>query len=182
MANVSLTCHPATPDSRISAVEVEISRNRDASLRLRYAITAQPNVIVVPPLSVAERTAGLWQTTCFELFVRRPASDSYIELNFAPSAQWAAYRFDSYRVGMFDLPIKPPEIVCTEEKGRLTLDVVVELPIELREVALQIGPTAVIKSNDGIMSYWAMRHANPERPDFHHGDCFAFTLPPPSAA
>lgn len=161
---------------------MDVSRDNDGSLRLRYAITALPHVIAVAPTAASERTDGLWQTTCCELFIRRLGSDSYIELNFAPSTQWAAYRFNNFRAGMSDLTINPPAIVSTDSAERLTLEVVVKLPLELHEAALQFGPTVVVETKDGIKSYWAMSHANPDRPDFHHGDCFALTLPPPSAA
>ncbi len=36
--------------------------------------------------------------------------------------------------------------------------------------------TAVLEEKDGAKSYWALAHA-PDKPDFHHPDCFVAKLP-----
>ena len=38
-----------------------------------------------------------------------------------------------------------------------------------------------MKDVDGGISYWALAHP-PGKPDFHHPDSFALTLPPPEPA
>jgi hypothetical protein len=43
--------------------------------------------------------------------------------------------------------------------------------------AWRIGLSAVIEETNGLKSYWALAHP-PGKPDFHHKDCFAHTLPP----
>jgi hypothetical protein len=43
-----------------------------------------------------------------------------------------------------------------------------------------VGLSAVIEETNGRKSYWALCHP-PGKPDFHHPDCFALELPPPSA-
>jgi hypothetical protein len=48
----------------------------------------------VPAAVAAARTDELWRHTCFEAFVRTSPAPAYYEFNFAPSTQWAAYRFD----------------------------------------------------------------------------------------
>ncbi len=45
----------------------------------------------------------------------------------------------------------------------------------------QIGLSAVIEEKAGAMSYWALNHP-PGKPDFHHKDCFALTLPAPASS
>jgi hypothetical protein len=42
----------------------------------------------------------------------------------------------------------------------------------------RIGLSAVIEDVDGGLSYWALAHPS-DKPDFHHPDSFALTLPPP---
>lgn len=44
-----------------------------------------------------------------------------------------------------------------------------------------LGISAVIEETDGTKSYWALAHAE-GKPDFHHGACFAATLPAPTKA
>src|SRR5690606_25787395 len=39
----------------------------------------------------------LYEATVFEAFLAAPASDRYIEYNFAPSAHYCAYAFEAYR-------------------------------------------------------------------------------------
>jgi hypothetical protein len=46
------------------------------------------------------------------------------------------------------------------------------------EWAWQTGLSAVVETKDGGISYWALAHP-PGKPDFHHPDSFALTLPPP---
>ena len=67
----------------------------------------------VAPIALAravdpQRRDELWRTTCAEIFVALDdASDGkphtggpYLEFNFSPTGDWAAYRFDSTRTGM----------------------------------------------------------------------------------
>jgi hypothetical protein len=45
----------------------------------------------------------------------------------------------------------------------------------------ELGISAVIETRDRQKSYWALAHP-PGKPDFHHADCFAATLPAPEKA
>ncbi len=51
------------------------------------------------------------------------------------------------------------------------------LPGLTDEVPLRLGLSAVLEMKDGSLSYWALAHP-PGKPDFHHPDSFALTLPP----
>ncbi len=44
-----------------------------------------------------------------------------------------------------------------------------------------LGVSAVVETKEGSLSYWALAHP-PGKPDFHHPDSFALTLPPPEPA
>ena len=127
--------------------------------------------ILLPSLSPASRTDGLWKTTCFELFIKPDDTDRYFEFNFSPSTAWAAYAFEGYRSGMCDLPIEPPRIEGREDGVRVTLDL-----SSLPEPPWHVGLSAIIQEKDGIKSYWALAHP-PGKPDFHHPDCFVLELP-----
>src|SRR5262245_49182317 len=91
------------PDSRCVAatqVEVEVGLPRAGNLVLQYVVTGAVRDIRLPPVTTPKRSDELWQYTCFEAFVGAPPASGYYELNFAPSTQWAAYRFSGYRAGM----------------------------------------------------------------------------------
>jgi len=108
----------------------------------------------------------------------RPFRKSY-EFNFAPSTQWAAYRFASYRSHMrAATAMNTPAIAVQSSADRFTLEAALELE-ELtdlpRNASLRLGLSAVIEETSGHKSYWALAHP-PGKPDFHHSDGFAYEL------
>ena len=158
------------------------------SLRLQYVLEADPALIRIPPPAAdAGRTDKLWAHTCFEAFVAVPGSPRYLELNFSPSGQWAAYRFDSYRQGMAPALDAAPRVVVARGKDRLELHAEVQLggsfacldrgaepsdPLRLR-----LALSTVVEDREGRLSYWALHHP-PGRPDFHHPESFSLALEP----
>src|SRR5437867_1054544 len=96
----ALKLHPDSLCSAATQVEVEVARPRASSLLLCYFVTGKISDLRMPPVTAAARADELWQHTCFEAFVRTSPDPGYYEFNFAPSTQWAAYRFSSYRSGM----------------------------------------------------------------------------------
>src|SRR6266851_4852662 len=101
------------PDSRCSAaarVEVGVARPRADRLVLSYTMTGTMSDVRMPPVVTPARADDLWQHTCFEAFVRASSGPAYYEFNFAPSTEWAAYRFDGYRSGMRAAEIGAPAI------------------------------------------------------------------------
>lgn len=170
---LTLTAHPLFPSS-IKGVQVEAHRTGE-QLNLRYVIGGE-NHIVWPPPAAPTRTDGLWKTTCFELFLRFDGDERYVEFNFSPSGQWAAYVFAGYREGMTPLAITPPSIQRLTDGVQVACDLSV-----LARGARRMALTAVIEARDGTKSYWALAHP-PGPPDFHHPTCFAARLPAPGDA
>ena len=172
------------PDSRCSAaalIEVEIARPRADRLVLSYIVTGKISDVRLPPVAASAPTDGLWQHTCFEAFVRASSGPSYYEFNFAPSTEWAAYRFDGYRSGMrVAAEIGAPAIEVRSNVDSYTLQASVDLsrlPDLPPEASWRLGLSAVIEDQSGDMSYWALAHP-PGKPDFHHADCFALEFSP----
>ena len=176
-----LTCHPATPPFMADSIEVKLERREDGSLWIRYHLECELNSLDLPDDAEPERTEGLWQTTCFELFIKRPESDAYLEYNFSPSGRWAAYRFDGYREGMTELMTYRPQLGGDSSGGHYALEAEIELPVEWRDGPLLLGLSVVVAEANDTISYWALAHP-PGKPDFHHRDCFALQLEAPSAA
>jgi hypothetical protein len=167
MPNHLLIAHGAHPAKAVEAVTVFADIRRGPSV-LTYSVDGAFPLNPAP--AVSERTDGLWQHTCFELFVAPVEEDGYFEFNFSPSTQWAAYRFDGYRAGMADFPIDAPIIESMENGARVVLDLGA-----LPEGEWRVGITAVIEERDGTKSYWALAHPG-EKPDFHDAGGFVLTV------
>jgi predicted GIY-YIG superfamily endonuclease len=146
-----------------------------SGIRIRYSLNGPTELLDIPAGTSSTRRNGLWQHTCFELFAA--TESGYVEFNFTPSGEWAAYRFSSYREGMADLETQPPAIRVTRADHRLDLTAELHLP----NTVTRMGLSAVIEELDGTKSYWALRHPPGDTPDFHHPDCFALELPSASA-
>jgi hypothetical protein len=106
----------------------------------------------------------------FEAFLRTSPGPDYYEFNFAPSTQWAAYRFDSYRSGIrVATEISAPRIevrsspTCYRLQASLEMDQMSSLRIDGRGELVSrrfatkgqrrqrdnpIAPTPVTKSNN----------------------------------
>jgi hypothetical protein len=164
------------PDSRCDAVReiaVEATRIDKASLRLVYRASGMMLGLRVPPPARPARTDALWQHTCFEAFLRPRAGDAYLEFNFAPSTEWAAYSFAGYRSEMRVIADAAVSIDVEQTDDALQLVALLEgLPVD---AGWRLSASAVMEEIGGRRSYWALAHP-PGKPDFHHSDCFALEL------
>lgn len=204
----TLHCHPDTPCGPLTGIEVEVARvhgpRGGRRIALRYVASGNIKAIRAPlhPHN-GRRRDELWRHTCFEAFVRVGESDTYHEFNFAPSGDWACYRFLSYRGGMeaeknageprIDVDVRRAPL-SAERQGQLVaagLDPLdrFEAPfysltamLDLERTALPVdvpwhlGLSAIVEERNGAISYWALQHPAGD-PDFHHPDCFALELP-----
>lgn len=174
---LALARHPDTPCAAVTRIEVDVVRPRPGSLALAYVVMGDVAGLRLPPATAPMRADELWRHTCLEAFVRPDGGEAYWEFNFAPSMQWAAYRFSGYRAGMTAAgELAPPRMEVRAAGERLDLRTSVELPNALWDAPWRMGLSAVIEEADGAKSYWALAHA-PGRPDFHHPDSFACELP-----
>lgn len=176
----ALTLHPGSRCRAATRIDAEAVRPRPDSLVLHYAVTGNIADLRMPAATAPARTEGLWQTTCFEAFLRASPGSIYYEFNFSPSTEWAAYRFSGYRAGMSIAgEVAPPQVEMRsdsagcEMRASLELDGLPDLP---GNSVWRLGLAAVLEETDGRKSYWALAHP-PGRPDFHHSDCFALVLP-----
>lgn len=172
-----LLAHPAFPPAGVTAVEARWGRV-GAWLQLRWRIEGAAKVML-PPFTGRKRADELWQTTCCEMFVQPLEGAAYAEFNFSPSEAWAAYDFSDWRDDMAERPISHDPVI-TPRPGRNLLFVDVAIPLhDLPALPAALSLTAVIEEQGGTKSFWAMAHANPERPDFHDPACFAARLAAP---
>ena len=172
----TLTAHPDFPSDAVFGIEAGVERD-GATLALRFELTGAVAKLALPPDAAADRADELWRHTCFEAFLRPQGGSAYVELNFAPSTQWAAYRFSGYREGMTPADIAPPRMALTGSEASLELAVRLDLArLGLPPGPCRLGLSAVIEEAGGAKSYWALAHP-PGKPDFHHIAGYAYDLP-----
>lgn len=159
--------------------EIERIKKR---LSIHYSVTGEIDSILLPALSdFPSRKHDLWKATCFEFFIAFKDQPGYWEFNLSPSGAWNVYAMDAYRqVNMREetgFPQLPFEFVNTD--GGLSVDVSVDLsPILARDSILQIGITAILQTEDGNETYWALSHPGvpTTQADFHLRESFAIEL------
>ena len=167
----------STPCGFVDRLDVAVARPQADALALRYTLVAKRDRVRIPPPATCARADGLWRHTCFEAFLKLAGESAYRELNFSPSGEWAAYRFSGYRTGMLSDPEQSaPQLEVHPSADGLILDARVPLPPALATAtALTMAIAAVVESDDGTLSYWALRHPG-SQPDFHHSDSFLLEL------
>jgi hypothetical protein len=168
----TLKLHPDSHCAAVTGIAVEVVRPNPAALLLSYEVTGEIGRLSIPPrVAHPARADELWRHMCFEAFVSPAPGAAYYEFNFAPSFQWAAYRFDGYRKGMrIAAEIAAPRIEARSASGRYTLEAAVTLS-RAADARWRVGLAAVIEGASGRLSYWALAHS-PGKPDFHRADCF----------
>ena len=167
MLHAALECHPAAPCAPLRGIQVFLNRAAHGHLDIKYLLEGDIERLRIP----ARGKLPLWQHTCCEIFVAREERGAYDEYNFSPSGEWAAYAFTGYRDGSA-LAVADPRIAVTRNASRLSLEARIARSYPGR---LRIGLSAVVEDADGLLSYWALRHA-PGKPDFHHPTTFALEL------
>ena len=177
---LALLAHPASAVPESWRVSVRVEKTTQA-LQLRYCFPFTELRLPAPVSdSGALRADDLWQHTCGELFVAFGAENAYREFNFAPSGQWAAYDFVSYRQRCERLPaIVAPCIALHPKRGEMTVTLPMDALPAARKMPRHVSLTAVLEDTDGKLSYWALAH--PEHsaislPDFHHRTGFTLEL------
>lgn len=172
-----LACHPDSLPLAVRSVEAGLHQVPGGALALRFVLIGDMAHIELPALRNPRRTDGLWRHTCFECFVRT-GDRAYLEFNFSPSREWAAYAFRGYRDAAPLPPAFVPRIIVSRRAGALALEATVPAAALARERTTgpwRAGLSAVVEETSAVTTYWALRHA-PGSPDFHHGDALVLEL------
>jgi len=111
---LSLEPHPAHPPTAIQRVACSVVWEGLGNFHLDFIVDEQRDALLLPDAMTPSRGERLWDRTCFELFAKTIGSDAYLEFNFSPSGQWAAYEFDSYRRRRGDLNTLRPKIFTSD--------------------------------------------------------------------
>jgi hypothetical protein len=177
----ALRRHPESLCVAATRIEVDVARPSAGGVVLSYVVHGDIAALRLPPIAAPARGDDLWQHTCFEAFIGTAAGAAYYELNFSPSTQWAAYRFDSHRNGMrVATEIGAPTIEVQPTSDRYTLQALLKLDGLsglARDAGWRLGLAVITEDTHGGKSCWALAHP-PGKPDFHHFDCFALDFFP----
>lgn len=165
-----LICHPnylsLAPQIAISCA---VTSTAEQGLLLRYQVTGELETVKLPLPTTPAPKDGLWEHTCVEAFIAAQGEPSYHEFNLAPSGLWAAYAFDAYRERRPWTTPDAPHSRIYRDHAALILEL--ELPASAlpdypNALALDIGVTAVLETQTGTLSYWALHHPAAHA-DFH---------------
>ena len=182
VTRAELTCHPTQPCPAIRSFVVETDAAAlPSALVVLFRIAGDATRLHLPPTGFARRTDGLWHHSCFEVFLRAGTGASYYEFNFAPSGDWAAYRFGRPRSERSAPELPAPRVECRSFPEGYELSAtlpVAALPEIARASTIEAGIAAVIEADVGTLSYWALAHGGP-KPDFHDPATFRLRLSRP---
>lgn len=141
----------------------------EGKIQITYNLQDLNTLIEFNDTSENERVVGLWESTCFELFILSP-SGKYYEFNFSPSGNWNIFYFESYRSDLKEAIDCPTPLIDVrahkEKKIHLTYDLF-ELPNGFFEMGkMKVGITAVLEDNKKSKSFWSLAHPK-DKADFH---------------
>jgi hypothetical protein len=184
---LALQPHAASAISPVQSVAVSGSVDTAGLLALEFLLHGELHRLRLPellPTSVhrPQRREELWQHTCLELFARSGTGPGYLEFNFSPNGDWAAYEFSGYRGARRDLEPAACTVRSIREGNSLRVCAALTVPPMAaggQTVSWQLNLAAVLESSDGALSYWALRHPRAQ-PDFHDAAGFSCTLTVPA--
>jgi len=176
---LNLFPHPSTPMADPpfevwARVEHASALGSVASTNIWFGVSAPLSRFALPAPAEPARADELWQTTCFEAFLRPAGEEAYREWNFAPSGQWAAYDFAATRTDMKNADVAGPYVRIEDNFTWWALGATFAADADTH---WELGLSAVLEEKDGAKSYWALAHPAGDRPDFHDPVCFAARLP-----
>jgi len=170
-----LECHSIAPCAWVDALTVSWAGSPQG-FTITFRLSGDLTNLVWPAQNGGQRRDELWKTTCFEAFFRAQDSEHYVEFNFAPNGDWAAYQFSEYRSNQTQLTCPAPIVNSSFDQNTAIVEVTLGEGLPgLGDQPILFGPTAILEAADGTHSFWALHHAL-IKPDFHHIETFKITL------
>lgn len=188
----SLTLYPFKKTS-LPNIELSAEINKKNSLFVSFRLTGELDQIDLGTGHPKhQRAIGLWNKTCFELFIKNGESE-YLEFNFSPDFEWNAFYFSQPGKKLTEYPAI---------KG-VKLDILYSLQtfLLIAEIDHTLFPNSFLGKNNekqwsasisaviqikhqnenkinkensvGPLTYWALKHSD-TKPNFHHFDSFIY--------
>ncbi|MDD1631850.1 MAG: hypothetical protein LUP91_06530, partial [Methylococcaceae bacterium] len=139
MLNKRLICHTDTVCNAVQTLQVKVDSQPQGDLHISFELTGDLAKIRIPAPLPPAAVDGLWERTCFEVFVAVEGEAGYHEFNFSPSGQWAAYAFSDYRVLSAWTVNQAPIVSFVQDSGHLLLQAVIaadDLPQNIADKSL----------------------------------------------
>lgn len=162
------------------SVEVELNISEDNIMNIRYSILGDMSLIELPDLEKEKkRVIGLWESTCFEMFLKEPNTTNYFELNFSPEGHWNCFYFDKPGDFIKPYPLKEHPITTVEVDLKMQGYYKINVQFNLKSILknfknksqVDIGLTSIVLYNN-LTTYWAQEHYG-ETPNFHDFKTFS---------
>jgi hypothetical protein len=166
---MQLVPHPDTTVATLQSIDASVWQE-NGRWHFRYLFEGTAD-LVLPDPEKPGRADELWKATCAEAFVELP-DGAYLEFNFSPSGQWAAYRFDSPREGMRE---EPADVEIYLDFGEEWMAIEAAVSCEALQPGFALGAAAVVEEQGGHTSYWGLKHGEGP-PNFHDRACFTALL------
>jgi hypothetical protein len=179
MKSRSFSLKPFPSTGLLPHVEITGDIKRSSNkLSISYKLSGPlAELVVSAPGDVRLRKNRLWEETCFEFFLAPVTSGHYWEFNLSPSGHWNVYHFASFRQGMMEETVYtalPFSVVLYSDCLQLSLEVELDKIVQADQ-SLKIGISAVTKTLNGRITFWALTHPGTQ-PDFHRRDAFIVDL------
>ena len=179
MKGESFFLQPFPPGDPWPSLEIIGGIIRSSStFAMHYMLHGRMEELVIPePAATPVRKNGLWEETCFEVFLGVKDSPAYWEINLSPAGHWNIYRFADYRQGMREETALEPVLFSVQTRPHCLFGT---LEIDLAKVLgadqpVELGFSAIIQHRDGKVTYWALSHLGPQ-PDFHRREGFTVRM------
>lgn len=177
MKNHNFTLEPFKSRKNDLQITGEITRD-DNILTIHYRLKGNLEKIEIPAVEkLPIRKNELWETTCFEFFVGIKNTPIYWEFNLSPSGDWNIYWFEDYRKSMLlEDKVESLPFNILRDSNALYLGLEFNLDCLVSKIQnLNVSIATVIKSKEGDISYWALKHCGKEA-DFHLRDSFVLDM------
>ena len=145
-----------------------------ATTNIWFGVGAPASRFVIPEPAEPERADDLWQTTCFEAFLRAAGARRLSRMEFRAVGRMGRLRFHRLPRGHDRCRGRPPPYIRMEDN--LTWWALGATIAVAADSDWELGLSAVLEEKDGTKSYWALAHPPGDKPDFHDPDCFAARL------
>ncbi len=163
-------------------VSPEIQLNVDLKsdgpiLKLQFEISNNVENILIPDRSNdPKRVIGLWESTCFECFIKNPNGESYYEFNFSPDGHWNCFYFEIPGKDLIEcnnIALPTTESNLDDENFRFSIEINTESMKDgfWSSKEMEFGLTTVIEDERNNLSFWAIEHHD-DRPNFHNFSSF----------
>ncbi len=160
-------CDPVTDLTGVFSVN-------DSNIKLELTLRGDTHQVHWP-IYPRQRTTGLWEDTCFEFFLGQVGQSHYVEVNLSPGGAWNSFAFRDVRTDMVEtklIQLSSSQCQRTDTEAHFSATLTHELPVGEYE----LGISAVVKSEAGKLSYYALQHSG-SRPDFHDRRGWCIQLP-----